>query len=250
MNGEGSLMALGKTILERRSAARSAIWLQCAGVGLVKVFLGLGLILALVLREWLDVNPILPVAGVLLLPLAWMIVGTRGVAQVDLCEDGIRSRTWWSGTREIRLRDVREVAFRIEWRDESGGLETVTTLTVRGVRGRPIRLVSGRVEDPGELLEEAWRFAKPVAERMAGALDRGEPVDWTPALRLHPEGLAVRGAKGVLPWAEIQRFSVEKGRYQIRQSGGEFGGGTHVPNFIPGQIVLERILQARSVRPK
>jgi hypothetical protein len=119
---------------------------------------------------------------------------------------------------------------------------------------RPGTVSGADLDHRGDLQQACDRVADLVARRMAARLQQGEPVPWVKTTRIHPDGVEVEshGAiQGPIPWGQIERVGIENGIFQLWQRGDSRPAlkvPTHLPNFLPGYLLVLDRLNANTER--
>ncbi len=219
-----------------------------------------------------------------LLPLGYglyLLWRDRGLI-LYLHEHGLRERRRGREST-IRFDDAEELTFQSTRVYVNGVYSgTVERLAVRSSRPEPRSLffqhkrreTSGMAtgyEETGEVGRIANRVASALSRRMAGRLQRGESVAWTPRLRLSRGGIAVSprqnawqgglpqpfkaqtsphgGKWEVIPWERVAKVDTDQGVFRLwveGQSRPFVQLPTGLPNFHPGYLVATAILGRRS----
>lgn len=190
--------------------------------------------------------------GVLLCVWAWWQAGL-----MFRCHDRGVSRRSRRGTTTIRYRDIAVYTYRAT-RHFVNGAYTGTTIAMefesRPELGREKIGWSATLQGMDEELDVLRdHISKVMASRWVEDLQAGKVVEWTPNLRLTPEGVAFRpgGFLGRKDWVkaalgDLAGTSMEKGVFYLFLKGEKSSSvseAVSAPNFFPGYYVLMAALQ-------
>jgi len=234
---------LGRVLFERRGPRGVLLYL----LGVVALLFGVP-----IMTQALGGGLLVVGVGLLFFAWAWWVGGL-----MFRCHDRGVSRRTRSGTRTIRYRDTAVFTYRAT-RHFVNGAYTGTTMSMEFVSrpelGREKITWSASLQGMDEEIDKLRdHISKVMAARWVEELQAGKPVDWTPNLRLHPDGLEFRpsGFIGHKDWVkksfgEVAGTSLEKGFFYLFIKGepkSSIGEPVSAPNFFPGYYVLLLTLQ-------
>jgi hypothetical protein len=249
---------LGRVIFERRLPRGWVCLLFCASV--LFALTGLWQIGSALAPAGLDSIRLVVGTVCLLAACATGWAGEFYRRAVFRCHEFGVSETGLFRTQRLLDRDLQMVTF-IAARQYIHGVYIGTTfllsLTPSEDAGQPVityRRIAPRADEELERLRD--RAAQCLAARMAAELAQGRAVEWTETMRLRPEGVEHRpgGLLGrlrsptIISYDSVTQFDIDDGHFHLwvkYQERAILKVETGKPNFYPGLILLERILDRR-----
>jgi protein-S-isoprenylcysteine O-methyltransferase Ste14 len=237
---------LGRVIFERNAGWTKGAIFGAVIFGLILIAVGLSMIVFQIKNPPASVGMFVLAGGLILFGIGLPLAGWYQRTNLLRCHERGLHRNVNGKVTELRYEDIRSFTYTAVRHYYNGAYTgTIVSLTFTSYDGASTKYTATFKNADDELDNLRDHVSRVMAGTMLKKLEAGQDVPWTDEMTFEPDGVDIRGRKGVfgktkdqfLEWGDIDTYGMNQGQFAIYAYGEKkpvYQTTVSQANFFPG----------------